>query len=50
MRGLLTGVCVLDRIPEKANWIKPEMIVMVQFLERTKDGSLRFPAFKGVVA
>lgn len=40
--------CPFDREPEKATWIKPVISVMVQFLEYTNDGRLRFPSYKGM--
>jgi len=40
--------CPFGTEPEKATWIKPVISVMVQFLEMTDDGRLRFPSYKGM--
>lgn len=32
----------------KASWVKPEMVVEVEFTERTRDGRLRHPTFRGL--
>lgn len=31
-----------------AHWVRPEMVVEVEFTERTRDGRLRHPSFRGV--
>lgn len=38
------------RVPDAANvhWVKPELVVEVEFTERTRDGRLRHPSFRGV--
>jgi bifunctional non-homologous end joining protein LigD len=36
------------KVPEKVTWVKPFM-VNVRFLEKTNQGQLRFPAYKGIV-
>lgn len=41
--------CPLGKPPEEAVWIKPVILVMVQYLEYTNDGRLRFPSYKGSV-
>lgn len=38
-----------EHIGELALWIKPEIIVKVNYLEKTNDGRLRFPSYKGMV-
>jgi bifunctional non-homologous end joining protein LigD len=43
-----SGPCPFPREPEPATWIKP-FPVKIKFLEKTGDGMLRFPVFKGVV-
>jgi len=40
--------CPWPREPEPAIWVKP-FAVKIQYLERSNDGLLRFPSFKGVV-
>ena len=42
----IKDVCPFDRPPEKATWIKPVISVLIEYLEVTKDGSLRFPSYK----
>jgi len=44
----LGGSCPFSREPEKASWIKPVISVLVQYLEITQDGKLRFPSYKGM--
>jgi len=29
-------------------WVKPELVCEVEFTERTSDGELRHPSFKGL--
>lgn len=41
------GTCPFPREPEPAKWIKP-FPVKIKFLEKTNQGQLRFPVFKGV--
>ena len=41
--------CPFGREPEPATWIKPVIRVMVQYLEITTDGRLRFPSYKGMI-
>lgn len=43
------GACPFGREPEKATWIKPVILVLVQYLEMTDDGRLRFPSYKGMI-
>ena len=38
--------CPFPREPETATWIKP-FAVKVRYLEKTNDGQLRFPSYKG---
>ena len=40
--------CPFSVEPEPATWIKPVIDIMVQFLELTDDGKLRFPSYIGV--
>jgi len=40
--------CPWPREPEPATWVKP-FAVKIQYLEKSNDGMLRFPSFKGVV-
>ena len=51
MRSLEVGVCPVVGwdSSEPVTWIKPEIQVVVQYLEYTNDGRLRFPSFKGEV-
>ncbi len=42
------GTCLWKTPPEKATWVAP-FLVKVRYLEKTDDGQLRFPAFKGFV-
>lgn len=44
----LGGACPFGREPEKATWLKPVIQVLVQYLEITQDGKLRFPSYKGM--
>ncbi|GAB2789056.1 DNA ligase D [Halomonas shantousis] len=39
-----------DAVPDSktAHWVAPEMVVEVEFTERTRDGRLRHPTFRGV--
>ncbi|MCE8004266.1 DNA ligase D [Billgrantia ethanolica] len=30
------------------NWVRPELVIEVEFTERTRDGRLRHPAFRGM--
>jgi len=34
--------------PQPATWVRPEVVVEVEFAERTPDGFLRFPVFRGM--
>ncbi len=48
-----TEVCPLPAHPKDvpvrdARWVEPEMIVEIEFHKRSKEGTLRFPSFKGV--
>lgn len=49
MLSLRRSVCPFGREPEKATWIKPVIDVLVQYLEMTGDGRLRFPSYKGMI-
>ena len=44
----MEGTCPFPREPEQATWVQP-FAVKVKFLEKTSDGMLRFPSYKGVV-
>ena len=37
-----------DDIPREANWVNPEVVVQVQFLEWTRHDAVRHPSYKGV--
>jgi len=39
--------CPFSVEPEPATWVKPVISVMIQYLELTDDGKLRFPSYKG---
>jgi len=41
--------CPFSVEPEPATWIKPVIEVLVQYLELTDDGMLRFPSYKGMI-
>ena len=41
--------CPFDTVPELAHWIEPSILVTIRYLEITRDGRLRFPAYKGVI-
>jgi bifunctional non-homologous end joining protein LigD len=46
---LAIAVCPVDNPPSgEVHWIKPEIVIEVEFQHRTRDGSLRHPAFKGI--
>jgi len=49
MLALGSASCPFRREPEKAPWIKPVIDVLVQYLEMTRDGRLRFPSYKGMI-
>ncbi|MBW3568232.1 MAG: DNA ligase D, partial [Proteobacteria bacterium] len=40
----------VDEVPDSrdARWVKPELVVEVEFSERTRDGRLRHPVFRGL--
>lgn len=40
----------VNAVPDSraAHWVKPEMVVEVEFTERTRDGVLRHPSFRGI--
>lgn len=53
LRGLARPTCPLHGVPREpelrgATWVKPELVAQVQFREWTKDGTLRFPSFRGL--
>jgi len=48
MLALGSAPCPFAREPEPATWIKPVISVLIQFLEMTNDGRLRFPSYKGM--
>lgn len=39
-----------DRVPDSrtAHWVRPELVIEVEFTERTRDGRLRHPTFRGL--
>ncbi|EWG98299.1 DNA ligase D [Halomonas sp. BC04] len=39
-----------DSVPDSrsAHWVRPELVIEVEFTERTRDGRLRHPAFRGL--
>lgn len=40
----------IDDVPNSrdAHWVKPELVIEVEFSERTRDGRLRHPVFRGL--
>ncbi len=46
MERFVPGQCPWEKEPEKATWVQP-FTIKVRYLEKTEDGRLRFPAFKG---
>lgn len=50
LRKLKTADCPFDGCSAvgAAHWVRPEMIVEVQFTEWTRDGLLRHPSFRGL--
>jgi len=40
----------VDEVPDSrdASWVQPELVVEVEFSERTRDGRLRHPVFRGL--
>lgn len=49
MNALKSASCPFNEEPEKATWITPSINVLIQYLELTDDGLLRFPSYKGEV-
>jgi bifunctional non-homologous end joining protein LigD len=52
LRELETGDCPFDPEPPRlvtrdAHWVRPELVVEVEFGEWTRDGILRHPAYVG---
>jgi bifunctional non-homologous end joining protein LigD len=52
LRTLDTGECPFDPEPPRlvtrhAHWVRPEIVVQVEFGEWTNDGILRHPAYLG---
>ena len=41
--------CPFGTPPEPARWVLPKIRCLIHFAEFTKDGKLRFPAFKGTL-
>lgn len=39
-----------DNVPDSraVHWVRPELVIEVEFTERTRDGRLRHPAFRGL--
>lgn len=39
-----------DSVPDSraVHWVRPELVIEVEFTERTRDGRLRHPAFRGL--
>jgi bifunctional non-homologous end joining protein LigD len=53
LEPLATAVCPIDgEVPREharaAHWVKPEIVVDVDFTEWTRDGRLRHPSYKGI--
>lgn len=53
LKPLATAVCPYDApVPREharaAHWVKPELVVDVDFTEWTRDGRLRHPSYKGL--
>ena len=54
--GLLAACCADDARPcevprehaRAAHWVRPELVVEVEFTEWTRDGRLRQPSYKGL--
>lgn len=40
----------VDKVPDAkdATWVKPQLVIEVEFSERTRDGRLRHPVYRGV--
>jgi bifunctional non-homologous end joining protein LigD len=49
-KGLVTGTSPLSsRVSKpKARWLKPEILVEVEYRALTGEGKLRHPSFKGI--
>jgi bifunctional non-homologous end joining protein LigD len=54
MQSLRTDERTMENVPRadqrRAVWVKPTLVAEVQFTERTSDGELRHPSFKGLRA
>jgi bifunctional non-homologous end joining protein LigD len=53
LKPLATAMCPYDgEVPREharaAHWVKPEIVVDVDFTEWTRDGRLRHPSYKGI--
>ena len=49
MKVLGGARCPFPKEPEPATWLSQPIEVLVEYLEETKDGRLRFPSYKGMV-
>jgi bifunctional non-homologous end joining protein LigD len=49
MTAVGTADCPFGRPPEPATWIQPALVVVIEYMEKTNDGKLRFPSYKGLV-
>jgi bifunctional non-homologous end joining protein LigD len=54
MDALRSPAPTIDEVPRedrrRAVWLKPELVAEIEFTERTADGELRHPSFKGLRA
>lgn len=50
LRRLSAPACPFSPPPDErgAHWVRPELVVEVEFTERTRDGRLRHPTFRGL--
>src|SRR5690606_32085963 len=51
LRGIEVKRSALDKPPadaRNAHWVKPQLVAEVEFTERTRDGRLRHPTFRGL--
>ena len=52
LEGSETAESALLEVPEEeareVTWVRPDLVVDVEFLERTADGRLRHPTYRGL--
>lgn len=51
IKSYLQSECPFKNVPkgnEDANWVKPILVCIVKFMERTQSGGMRQPIFKGL--